>query len=168
MEKQFEEFKVLNHVQFDYYKKYNSDLNITILECQESESIANTISTVVFIDQLVRSDGSVLDEVQESLIDSLRAICSKLGLAFIVKLHPNTRRYHLQKDSDEYYAGPVEHINKPVFFTLFSTAYLSFEKYGPTYLIEDSVFDPSLVFGKTARIVNPSELDTLLREISRC
>jgi hypothetical protein len=96
-----------------------------------------------------------------------RRACDRIGLPFVVKLHPNAVWWHrmrlqrvlgLTLVSD---AGCFSE-RHPVFLNLLSTAYYELLPLGPTFFLADDLIHPLRVFGDHVMDVRLEGLDALL------
>lgn len=160
----YSEFRVFNDAQKDYYSKYSSGIKFVYLEEPPQPEVKPSPVSFVFVDQLLNNDGGVIERAQVRVFHVLARVAANRGVRFLIKKHPNSNSNH---GAFERYAfkGNLEDIPNPVFFTFFSTAFVTFRIYGPTYLLEDDVFDPKLVFGSSNRVVNVEELDKFAESI---
>lgn len=158
----YSRFQVLNDSQADYYTRFNPGLHTTIAPREVREWPLHKVRVLVLVDQLVKQDGSFLDAFQNRVLQVLKRIGPALGYDVALKLHPNSKQAST-------ISGVVCERGLPwspgeaLFLTAFSTAYLSFERLGPTWLLEDAFINPRLVFGKEARVASVDHLEEFIR-----
>jgi hypothetical protein len=160
----YSRFHVMNHAQAKYYAHFNPVLELRVMPRSSVNWSLQQVHTLVLVDQLVTRDGSLLDVFQTRILKELKRIGPSLGYRIALKLHPNS------KDSPELPGVLCEkglpwQPGEALFLTAYSTAYLSFEGIGPTWLVEDAVINPRLVFGDDARIVSVDRLEEFIRKL---
>jgi hypothetical protein len=159
----YNKFFVFNTSQVKYYSEYSSGIEFSIYKREVYPQDLSNIKTLVFIDQLPEPDGSLLHISQLKAVKELEKVSKMLGIDFKVKLHPNVRVVAKEYEHLKY-SGKAQDIILPAFFTFFSTAYLEFEEFAPTVLLKDEVYDPSIIFGQDARVVNVNRISELFND----
>jgi hypothetical protein len=158
----YSRFGVLNDAQADYYAHFNPGLAISIAPRPAMTWPLSGVRTLVLVDQLVTRDGSLLDGFQARILEALKRVGAPLGYGVALKLHPNSKESPAI-DGVVCERGLPWPPGEALFLTAFSTAYLSFECLGPTWLVEDASINPRLVFGKQARIIEIQHLGEFIR-----
>lgn len=162
----YSQFNLLNNAQAEYYTRFSGSINIKFIQEDPQPKLRAAPLTIVFVDQLLKNDGSALEISQRAVFDKLSSSSKLLGFDFVIKPHPNSVAKHLGFENC-IYKGDIKDLLNPVFYTFFSTAFLTFRKYGPTFLIRDHVFDPALVFGESDRVVDVDNLDKHLSGLQK-
>lgn len=157
----YSRFRVFNTSQRSYYEEFSPRVNYIIYGDSRLIEYGNKPSNVVFVDQLLVNDGSALEQSQRNIFSTFETIEKKYNVKCYIKMHPNSRADH-KEFSRHLWTKDFSELDSPVFFTFFSTAYLTFQKYGPTYLLENEVFDPRVIFGAEARVVSVSQFEDFI------
>jgi hypothetical protein len=159
----YSRFFVLNYAQCEYYRTFSPKIDYQCADALPPTELHPKVETIVLIDQFVKNEGTMLENSLAELTSRLKEIARSKELAFLIKAHPNRVRLN-QLNSDIYFYGDVSELKSPIFFTFYSTCYLTFRIYGPVYLVATPVIDPSLVFGPSSDIVNIDELENCFHD----
>ncbi|MCK0107317.1 hypothetical protein [Marinobacter sp. S0848L] len=162
----YSKFNVFNDSQIRYYEVLSKGIDYSVIQRDVESYKSKAVKTIVFVDQLLKNDGSFLEYSRLEVFKKLKFASELNGYTFYIKSHPNSS-VNYGDYSENLMEFDVECCDAPIFFTFFSTAYMTFEKFGPTFLIQDEVCDPSLIFGDFARVVHIGKLEEFLNDLSR-
>jgi hypothetical protein len=157
---------LFNEAQREFYSHFNPQQATQLYPRAAPQWPLVNVETLVLVDQLCDEKTSI-HAFQQAIAQTLRRVGPALGFRVAMKLHPNSSLPESIDDdgfrrtrSADWPAGTA------LFLTAYSTAYLSFESRGPTWLVENAQFDPRLVFGSEARVVHIDALEEFLRDIA--
>ena len=163
----YDRFVVLTAAQKGFYSTFNecSEYRMERRACAERWS--GGCKTLVMVDQVLQRDGSAVELHQNSIVDALIDCGARFNVEVVVRVHPNSRVKRRYREAEvSYYEGDLEALDRPAFFAMYSTAYLTFTQWGPTHLVESDTFDPAMVYGRGERIVHLSQLESLIGRLT--
>lgn len=157
---------LFNEAQREFYRHFNPGQSFRLYPRRAPDWPLAAVETLVLVDQLCE-ETTAIHSFQQSIARTLRRVGPELGFHVAMKLHPNSSLPESTEDdgfrrtrTGGWAPGTA------LFLTAYSTAYLSFESRGPTWLVENAQFDPRLVFGSEARVVHLDALEEFLRDIA--
>jgi len=161
----YDEFAVFNEEQIKYYKVYGRVGRFELVDDDVTLPPVRAPQAIVLIDQLISEDGSLLDALQRRIIDVIKIVAEKSNIDAAIKLHPNSKLSHLEGRQGVRHTRDIEWSpGEAIFLTVYSTAYLTFRRFGMTILVRDDLIDPSLVFGPGSFVVHVDALESYLLE----
>lgn len=170
----YKKFKLVNQQQKKFYLKNSSssieyELGAARIKLSGSKFSLHKDShpIVVFIHGNCASVNLIYEgALEDKIMRELKSACAELNMKFKVKLHPNASELLKNKIEGELGIDTFKQMDKlkayrPVFITLFSTAYYDFANLGPFIFVHDNLFDPCIYFGddiETSEAKNFKEL----------
>ncbi len=151
----YDEFWVFNSAQRNYYGTFSPEIIFQDYPV-DKPTVVESIKHVVLVSQQLTGNNESVADFENRVLKEL-SCTDKYKVC--VKLHPNSKiEEHVDASGIEYFKTNPDYMNNSVFLTAYSTAYLTFQKFGTTYLVGDALNDPSLVFGREARIIDIDSL----------
>lgn len=142
-----------NESQANFYKTFNSFQTVTVEHpTRRVQTDKLLLKRVCFVSQLSVTQSEEYAKIELSCVEKLKALSRAKGVPFYIKSHPNQVKLHYT-DVDEIEFDAVKEDRGTLFFTIYSTAYYDFEKYGRTYLIMTRGIDSRALFGDDERLV---------------
>lgn len=160
----------LHPLQNQYFQTWNPQVNCEIkpMTIHADQTYPDTRKlTVIFVHQpFDQLNLHYEHRMQTQVIAEISERCQKNNLPFKIKLHPgakqNEQRHFIQYEwCKEHYLDT----HKPIYFSLYSSAFFDFIKNGPYFLVTLDLLDPKMFFGDLVDITTLSNIQNILSEL---
>jgi hypothetical protein len=173
----YTEFRVITSSQSDFYVQRNHNIHYKLLsnEGRVPRGLSHyTLSkgnpaAIILIHQSFELTQQIAEECVQLQIDAeLERVSQVLGIKYIIKMHPNTRKVHSESEQVDFkgelvYEWSVLADFRPIFVTINSTAFLDVRGAGPALAFAGTTFDPSLYFGPSIMTFTLQNAESILK-----
>ncbi|WP_134482492.1 hypothetical protein [Campylobacter showae] len=145
--------EVFTSRQYERYTKWNPHIRVLFQKINtfENKECKDKGVKLVFMHGNMDACGLYYEEeLEQKIIRKLKEISLNLNVDYFIKFHPNTtdKAKLKYKDLEIKEVTKIEDIENPLFFTIFSTSFYDFLKFGPFIFLSDDFFKQDDIFGR--------------------